>query len=67
MSFSLSADIKTSCLGKLSGSLLTIPYPQDPHFTGREGIMDLIKTKFETERRVALTGIGGVGYVDSTF
>ena len=43
-----------------------IPYPKDPHFTSREDILDSIRIKFETERRVALTGIGGVGYVDST-
>ena len=67
MTFALSADTNASCLDKLAGSLLMIPYPEDPHFTGREDIMDSIKSKLETERRVALTGIGGVGYVDSTF
>ena len=67
MTFALSADINASCLGKLPGPLSIIPYSQDPHFTGREDIMNSIKSNFETEHRVALTGVGGVGYVASTF
>ena len=40
-----------------------VPSPKDAHFTGREEVIDQIKTKFKSESRVALTGIGGVGYV----
>ena len=48
---------------KPSGALFLVPSPKDSHFTGREDIMNLIKAKFDSERRVALTGIGGVGCV----
>lgn len=38
-----------------------VPFPKDPCFLGRENIIELLDTKFKSERRVALTGIGGVG------
>ena len=67
-SHSLSPDIDTHwSAGKQPNALVMIPSPKDPHFTGRESIIDLINTRFLTEQRIALTGIGGVGYVFSTF
>ena len=42
-------------------SFFIVPFSRDPLFLGREDIIDLVDTKFKSERRVALTGIGGVG------
>ena len=39
-----------------------VPFVQDSQFVGREDIISNINEKFKTEQRVALTGIGGVGY-----
>jgi len=44
-----------------SNALFTVPFARDSQFLGREDIMITINSKFEIERRVALTGIGGVG------
>lgn len=38
-----------------------VRFPQDDNFVGREDILGQINVKFETQRRVALDGIGGVG------
>ena len=38
-----------------------IPLSRDPLFLGREDVIGLVDIKFKSERRVALTGIGGVG------
>ncbi|MCJ1378166.1 hypothetical protein MMC17_001262 [Xylographa soralifera] len=38
-----------------------VPFSQDNHFVGREDIISDIDQKLETEQRVALTGIKGVG------
>ena len=46
---------------KPSESHSIIPFPRDPHFLGREDIIESVDAKFKTERRVALTGAGGVG------
>lgn len=42
-------------------SLFIVPFSRDPLFLGREDIIELVDTKFKSESRVALTGIGGVG------
>jgi hypothetical protein len=41
----------------------TVPFDQDPKFIGREDIIKEIDQRFEANRRVAISGIGGVGYV----
>lgn len=38
-----------------------VPFERDGDFVGREEILSQINLKFETQRRVALDGIGGVG------
>jgi hypothetical protein len=40
-----------------------VPFQRDPKFLERQSIMENIKSKFKTSRRVALAGLGGVGYV----
>lgn len=52
---------------RLAGSdkektLFLVPFGQDNQFVGREDIISHIDKNLETEQRVALTGIGGVGY-----
>ncbi|KAL9114581.1 MAG: hypothetical protein Q9187_007434, partial [Circinaria calcarea] len=49
-----------SSLGKET-TLFLVPFNRDNHFVGREDIISDIDEKLETEQRVALTGIGGVG------
>lgn len=44
-----------------SESFFVVPFSRDLQFLGREDVIDLVNTKFESEQRVALTGIGGVG------
>jgi hypothetical protein len=39
-----------------------VRYQQEDHFIGRDGIMKEIEQRFETKNRVAIAGIGGVGY-----
>ena len=39
----------------------TVPFVRDPKFVGRKHIMHKITHRFETQRRVALCGIGGIG------
>lgn len=40
-----------------------VKYDSDDHFVGRDGSMNTIKQQFEEgECRIAITGIGGVGY-----
>ncbi len=41
----------------------TVPFERDPKFIGREGIIADIGRQMEVQRRVALAGIGGVGWV----
>ncbi|KAJ5883102.1 uncharacterized protein N7473_009988 [Penicillium subrubescens] len=38
-----------------------VPFQRDPKFLERQSIMENIKSKFKTARRVALAGLGGVG------
>ncbi|KAI4134497.1 MAG: hypothetical protein LQ347_001477 [Umbilicaria vellea] len=49
-----------ACLDK-EKTLFLVPFGQDNQFVGREDIISNIDGKLETEQRVALTGIGGVG------
>ena len=39
-----------------------MPFDQDAQFVGREDIIADIDHKLKIKRRVALAGIGGVGY-----
>jgi hypothetical protein len=41
----------------------TVPVDKDPKFIGREDIIQEIDQRFKANRRVAISGIGGVGYV----
>jgi hypothetical protein len=41
----------------------TVSVDQDPKFIGREDIIKEIDQRFKANRRVAISGIGGVGYV----
>jgi hypothetical protein len=41
----------------------TVPINQDPKFIGREGVIKEIDQQLKANRRVAISGIGGVGYV----
>jgi hypothetical protein len=41
----------------------TVPFERDLKFIGREDIIAEIEKQFEIRRRVALAGIGGVGWV----
>ena len=45
-----------------SKPLFAVPFEQDPRFTGRQGLIDDIDRHFKIHRRVALAGLGGVGY-----
>jgi hypothetical protein len=38
-----------------------IGYDSDEHFIGRDGTMNDIERQFNEKKRVAITGIGGVG------
>lgn len=40
-----------------------VRYPLDDGFIGREDIMEGIRQRFQVKNRVAINGIGGVGYV----
>ena len=46
-----------------SKPLFAVPFSQDPSFIGRQGLIDDIDKHFKIHRRVALAGLGGVGYV----
>jgi hypothetical protein len=48
-----------------SAPVFMVPFQRDPKFLERQSIMENIKSKFEKSRRVALAGLGGVGYVIS--
>jgi hypothetical protein len=39
-----------------------LPWPQDPHFIGREDILGSMSRSLDEAGSVALTGAGGVGY-----
>ena len=42
-------------------SIFTIPFEQDRHFIGREGIITLIDERFQEQYRISLSGWGGMG------
>jgi hypothetical protein len=44
----------------------TVPFERDSKFVGREDVLAAIDQMFVGNRKVALSGIGGVGYVSST-
>ena len=44
-----------------STGLFLVPFSRDSQFVGRESNLRLIGSSFETQRRVAISGIGGVG------
>ncbi|MCJ1405825.1 hypothetical protein MMC11_009055 [Xylographa trunciseda] len=52
--------VQAAGLGK-ERTLFMVPFGRDNQFVGREDIIGDVDKKFETEQRVALTGIGGVG------
>ncbi|MGD0128556.1 MAG: FxSxx-COOH system tetratricopeptide repeat protein [Terriglobia bacterium] len=39
----------------------TVPYPRNPFFTGREKILEDLRSALESRGRAALSGLGGVG------
>jgi hypothetical protein len=55
----------TQALPTRNKPLFAVPFAQDPRFTGRQGLIDDIDKHFEIHRRVALAGLGGVGYAFS--
>jgi hypothetical protein len=42
-------------------SCFMIPFDRDRNFIGREDVIEKIEQRFESQSRVALAGIGGVG------
>jgi hypothetical protein len=38
-----------------------VPFSRDDHFVGRESILQSISTEFEKNRKLAISGMGGVG------
>jgi tetratricopeptide (TPR) repeat protein len=42
--------------------IFCVPFTRDPKFIGRGEIIKDISTRFESQKRVALAGIGGIGY-----
>ena len=46
-----------------SQACFTVPFERDLKFIGREDIIVEINRRFQTQRRVALAGIGGIGWV----
>lgn len=55
------ANTEKAVARKQTQPVFVVPFSKDPCFLGRENIIELLDTKFKSERRVALTGIGGVG------
>ena len=41
--------------------ILFLPFDRDEQFINRQGVLEQIKQKFELHRRVAISGMGGVG------
>lgn len=42
--------------------VFTVPFGRDKKFVGREDILSQIEERLQVGRRVAIAGIGGVGY-----
>jgi hypothetical protein len=47
----------------LQTACFTVPFDRDSKFISREDIITEISKQFKVQRRVALAGIGGVGWV----
>jgi hypothetical protein len=46
----------------LADPVFMVPFVRDEKFVGREDILCQIEERLQTQRRVSLAGIGGVGY-----
>ena len=44
-----------------ANQVFTVPFPENPFFTGREEILDGVKATLEKSGIAALTGLGGMG------
>jgi hypothetical protein len=42
--------------------VFSVPFPRDNNFTGREDILSFVEEQIRSRHRVALCGIGGIGY-----
>lgn len=58
----LTRDVAPTSLASLTGPIFMVPYVRDDKFVGREDILDQIEEHLQRNRRVSLTGLGGVGY-----
>jgi hypothetical protein len=49
----------------ISLTIVMVPYTNNPHFVGREEILDQLKARLvdnqEHQNRIALWGLGGIG------
>jgi hypothetical protein len=43
--------------------MFSVPFEKDKQFTGREDILSRLEKCFQTQYRVSLHGLGGIGYV----
>jgi len=41
--------------------MFLVPFSRDDHFVGRESVLQSISASFEKQKRVAISGIGGIG------
>jgi len=48
-------------VSRYSQSKFTVPFDRDPNFVGRKDVIREISIRFETQSRVALCCIGGIG------
>ena len=46
---------------ELRPGIFILPFERDEHFINRQGVLEQIDQKFESDRRVAISGMGGVG------
>ena len=46
---------------ELRPGIFFLPFERDEHFINRHGVLEQIDQKFESQRRVAISGMGGVG------
>jgi tetratricopeptide (TPR) repeat protein/transcriptional regulator with XRE-family HTH domain len=51
----------TSALDRTGAFFATFPSPRNPYFTGREDLLQQVRGTLQECRRVALSGLGGVG------
>ena len=52
---------KPRATGPSPNQVFTVPFPENPFFTGREEILDGVKAALEKSGIAALTGLGGMG------